>query len=437
MAGARGAGGPKGGPPKTSGGPRKPSGGPRKASAGPRKPSGGPPKPTGGPPKPGGRPEARPSGPARGAPLLRATEAFVSVHPGLEKLLAAELTELDVSCEIEEGGVIVPATQRALARIHVGSRIAGRVLVRVGEFRATNLEELAARVKQLPWRALGESGQPVEVEASCQNSRMRFRELVAEKTRLAVIDGLRGPRMSVMPPSKTPLGVHVRLVDDVATVSVDASGERLHMRGWREATAKAPLRENLAAAVLRSAGWRPGMPLVDPMCGAGTFPIEAARQAAGLSPRIGWKYPCANWSDRNPAAWAEAERAIPAAVATPILAADRDPGAVRATTGNAQRAKVGDKLKILTSALEELDPPSAKGLLIANLPYGQRVAEGGDIDGMYARWGHVLRERWSGWRCAFLAADPRKLGRLDRRIEIVLRFENGGTPVVVGVLPQA
>lgn len=359
----------------------------------------------------------------------------MSVHPGLEKLLATELAELDVDCEVEEGGVIIPATQRALARVHTGSRIAGRVLVRVGEFHATNLEELAARVRQLPWRAVGESGQPVEVEASCSASRLRFREVVAEKTRLAVIDALRGPRLSVLPPSKTPIGVHVRIVEDVATVSVDASGERLHLRGWREATAKAPLRENLAAAVLRSAGWRPGMPLVDPMCGAGTFPIEAARQAAGLSPRIGWTYPCARWSDRNPAAWAEAERAIPAAVSTPILAADRDAGAVRATTANAQRAKVN--IKVLNSPLEELEAPSAKGLLIANLPYGQRVAEGGDLDAMYARWGHVLRERWSGWRCAFLAADPRKLGRLDRRIEIVLRFENGGTPVVVGVLPQA
>lgn len=430
MAGSRGAGRPKGPPPKPGGGTRKPGGAPRKSST-------GGPKSVGGPRKPGGRTENRSSTPARGAPLLRATEAFVSVHPGLEKLLAAELAELDVDCEVEEGGVLIAATQRALARVHLGSRIAGRVLVRVGEFRAINLEELAARIRQLPWRALGESGQPVEVEASCQNSRLRFRELVAEKAKLAVIDGLRGPRLSVLPPSRTPIGVHVRIVDDVATISVDASGERLHLRGWREETAKAPLRENLAAAVLRSAGWRPGMPLVDPMCGAGTFPIEAARWAAGLSPRLGWAYPCARWSDRSPAAWADAERALPAAVATPILAADRDPGAVRATTGNAQRAKVGDKLKIVGSSLEELDPPSAKGLLIANLPYGQRVAEGGDIDAMYARFGHVLRERWAGWRCAFLAADPRKLGRLDRRIEIVLRFENGGTPVVVGVLPQA
>lgn len=428
MAGSRGPGRPAGKPP---GRPSKPGG---RAPGKPSKPGG---RSTGGPPKPAGRDDKRPAAAPRGPPLLRATEAFVSVHPGLEKLLAAELAELDVPCEVEEGGVIVAATQRALARVHVGSRIAGRVLVRIGEFRATNLEELAARIRQLPWRALGESGQPVTVEASCQNSRMRFRELVAEKAKLAVIDGLRGPRVSVLPPSRTPIGVHVRIVDDVATISVDASGERLHMRGWREATAKAPLRENLAAAVLRSAGWTPGMPLVDPMCGAGTFPIEAARWAAGLSPRIGWNYPCARWSDRSPAAWTDAERALPAAVPTPILAADRDPGAARATTSNAARAKVGDRLKVLHSTLEELEPPPAKGLLIANLPYGQRVAEGGDIDGMYARWGHVLRERWPGWRCAFLAADPRRLGRLDRRIEIVLRFENGGTPVVVGVLPSA
>ncbi|MCB9663084.1 MAG: hypothetical protein H6732_03155 [Alphaproteobacteria bacterium] len=364
----------------------------------------------------------------------RADEGFAAVHPGLEELLVAELAELGVRATQVEGGATFPATPQALATVLVWSRIAGRVLVRVGSGPARSLEELARGVRSLPWPTLTRPRQPLDVDVAGGSRHLHRRDVIARKVEHAVADALRVPGSWSGPPPRTPLGVLVRLDGDRAEVSVDAGGGLLHRRGWRPRTAKAPLRENLAAALLRGAGWRPGEALVDPMCGSGTIPLEAARQAAGFSPRTGWTYAAASWGKEHARALAAAEGRRPKAVPTAILAADRDVGAIRATEGNARQAGVADRVRVLHASLEDLEPPRGPGLVIANLPYGQRVGTADALAGRYGAWGHVLRERWDGWRLAFLAADPVALQRLDRRAEVVLRFRHGGIRVVLGVV---
>lgn len=358
------------------------------------------------------------------------TTLFVQGVPGLEPALADELRELGLKGRVETGGVELPADDRALYAIHLHSRLAGRVWVRVARFGATQLDQLAAGVRRAPWSRWAHPHQPVEVRVASSGSRLRHREAIEKKVANAIADALRGPRVATGRPPREPVGVLVRIEDDRVEVSVDASGDLLHRRGWRQATAKAPVRENLAAAVLRLAGWAPGEPLVDPMCGSGTFPIEAATIAMGLPPGSARGFAFERWPSHDAAAWAAFQRRRPAVLdaSAPIHGSDRDPGAITAARGNARRARVADRVELRAVDLRELEPPAATGLLVANPPYGQRV---GGAAPVFTELGRALRARWAGWRFALLVPDRALLGRLGLPTRELARFRNGGIPVTL------
>lgn len=362
-------------------------------------------------------------------------EAFAQIPPGLEDLLVAELGRLGVPAVATEGGATFAATPEHLARVHGWSWLAGRVLVRLGKFSATTLAELATGLARLPWRAVGVSRQPVEVDVVATKSRLRFRDTVGTKTEHAVHDALRGAGWPGQPRPPHPIGVHLRIVDDRVHVSVDASGERLHKRGWRLATAKAPLRETLASAVLDAAGWAPGEALVDPFCGSGTFVIEAARRAAGKGPRVGWHYAFQDWPGLHgvkPSAGGG-----PRPVPTRLFASDRDAGAVQAARDNARRAEVLGAVELAAVSFESLAVPDGPpGLLVANLPWGQRVGHDAALTRLYTVWGEALRTRWTGWRAVFLVADSRMLGRLHPGARVVRTFDDGGVRVSLGLVER-
>jgi putative N6-adenine-specific DNA methylase len=355
--------------------------------------------------------------------------AFAVVTPGLEAVLAAELRDLGIPGEAVEGGVTFAGTPDALATVHLWSRVAGRVLVRLGRARAGSLDELATGLRTLGWKPYAIPRQPIEVEVASTRSRLHAGAAVERKVAHAITDALRGPRLGGGRTPREPLGVWLRIVDDVAQVSVDASGELLHRRGWREATAKAPIRENLAAAILRLSGWTPGTPLVDPFCGAGTFVLEAAREAAGLPPRLRRTYAFERWPAHDAAATKRAERRKAPRTATVFLGADREEGAIRASTANARRA--GVDVPFVLAPFEELAPPGPSGVLVANLPYGRRV-EAGTLERTYRAWGARLRSTWGGWTATVVVPNAKLLALIDHHATIVARFSNGGIPVVVG-----
>ncbi len=358
--------------------------------------------------------------------------ALAQLQPGLEDLLVDELVALGVPCKAMEAGVTFAATPDHLTRVHQGSWIASRVWVRIGTFPARSLAELAAGVRTLAWRAVAVSRQAIEVDVVTRSSRLARRDAIEAKVAHAIQDALRGTGRSATRPPERPVRLLVRIVDDQVTISVDASGDLLHRRGWRMATAKAPLRENLAAAVLAAAGWRHDEPLVDAFCGAGTFPIEAARQAMGLGPRLHSHYAFHDWPSVGPQ---PASRRGPARLKVGIHGSDRDAGAVQASRDNARRAHVGDAITWSDVAFEERRPPEGgRGLLIGNLPWGLRVSEGAQLTRVYSRWGEALRDRWSGWRAAFLVSDPRLLPRLHPGAQVVRTFSEGGVRVSLGVI---
>jgi putative N6-adenine-specific DNA methylase len=232
--------------------------------------------------------------------------------------------------------------------------------------------------------------------------------------------------------------VVVRFFRDECTISIDSSGALLHRRGYRQATAKAPLRETLAAAMLLGAGWSGDTPLVDPLCGAGTIPIEAAliarRIAPGRARAERGELAVANWPELPPG---EIERQVAAArgnelasARVAIVGSDRDPGAIDAATANAERAGVSADVRFVKRALSAAEPVGdGPGLLVANPPYGVRLSEGADVRNIYAQLGKVAHFSFPGWRIGVLSPDR----ALDSQTRLPLRqtFEttNGGIRV--------
>jgi putative N6-adenine-specific DNA methylase len=346
-----------------------------------------------------------------------------------------------VSAVARPDGVAFSATASVLYAANLWLRTASRVVIRVAQFHASEFHELQRRAGRIPWERFVAPSSTVHVRAACHKSRLYHSDAVAE--RISQAAGRAGAGAAVAgAPASTQLIV-ARLVRDVCTISLDASGELLHRRGYRQATAKAPLRETLAAALLLASGWDGAAPLVDPMCGAGTIAIEAALIAAHRAPGLGRGFAFERWPEFDSAAWkgvldAAHEQQV-ALGAGRIYASDRDPGATAATAANAARAGVAGAIEITTRALSAIEPPAGPGWLITNPPYGIRTGERDRLRNLYAQLGNVARARCPGWSVALLAADRALAGHTGLALSTRVRTTNGGIPVEIlaGTVPRA
>jgi len=225
----------------------------------------------------------------------------------------------------------------------------------------------------------------------------------------------------------------VRFVRDVCTVSVDTSGPLLHLRGYRQQLAKAPLRETLAAAVLLGSGWTGATPFADPMCGSGTIAIEAARLARRMAPGRDRTFSFLRWPETSVARWQtlldEARSGELAASPVRIEAYDRDEGAIAAARGNAERAGVSADITLASQPISALGPADGPGLVACNPPYGVRVGETVALRNLYAQFGNVMRRNRPQWDVALLSADRPLEQQTKLQFEEKLRTRNGGIPV--------
>lgn len=244
--------------------------------------------------------------------------------------------------------------------------------------------------------------------------------------------------------SPPPQIVLVRLLHDQVTISVDSSGALLHRRGYRLATAKAPLRATLAAGMVLAAGWNPQVgalaPLLDPFCGAGTIAIEAALLALGMAPGRQRRFAFMDWPDFDAALWhrllaeADAQQQQRRAELTGRLGVSwpRTATLVRiALAQDAARAGVADAIVFTSRALSAIDPPPGPGWVVTNPPYGVRVSAGNDLRNLYAQLGKVLRSRCPGWQVALLCNDRRLLGQTGLALDTSLGLVNGGIAVML------
>ena len=379
-------------------------------------------------------------------PAPHTLACYAITAPGLEPLALAELRALGIAGVAEPGGVAFEGTAAQLVASNLWLRTASRVIVRVAEFTVTSFPELERRARQVPWERFVSAGRPPRFRVTCRKSRLYHSDAVAERLYGAVEHRARvGPQ--ARDTRDTPAGAGadetegaaeqlfvVRLLHDRCTISADSSGALLHLRGYRQAIAKAPLRETLAAAMLLGARWPGDRPLADPMCGSGTIAIEGALLARRLPPGLGRDFAARHWPELGARLWQDAERdarerALPRAPA-PIVAADRDGGAVEAAVANAERAGVLADVEVTQRPLSAFPPPDGgAGWLVSNPPYGHRVGESDALRSLYARLGQLVRDRLDGWTVALLSADRRLETQVGVRWEEVLRTSNGGIPV--------
>ncbi len=357
-------------------------------------------------------------------------DAFVVATPGLEALVQAEVSKLGVRpANITYGGVNCTVTWPQLWAIHLKSRLATRVLVRVARFKADGFDTLHAGLERIDWSSwLPEGG--VTVAASTDGKSKLYHTGAIEERVAEQIGRGEGAQQ-----------VLVRVTRDVATVSVDASGLALHKRGYRGPAGKAPVRETLAAALLVASEWDVRRPLVDPFCGSGTVLIEAAMKARRMAPGRHRSFQFMQWPSFDAAGWERLVKGADSDVierCPPISGADRDQGAIAATVANAATAGVGANIEVEVRSASDLVLPVNRGWIVTNPPYGARVG-GPDVRDLYDRLGVVLRERAEGWHVAMLASRDTPVTRLHLPLVPVLETSNGGISVAVqsGTVPVA
>jgi putative N6-adenine-specific DNA methylase len=355
-------------------------------------------------------------------------DAFVVATPGLEVLVQQELARLGVRpANVTHGGVNCSLTWPQLWAVHLKSRLATRVLVRVARFKADGFDTLQTGLTRIEWSQWLPAG-GVDVSASTDGKSKLFHTGAIVERVAAQIGRGEGSQQ-----------VLVRVVRDVATVSIDASGLALHKRGYRGPAGKAPVRETLAAALLTAGEWDVKKPLVDPFCGSGTVLIEAAMRARRIAPGRLRTFQFMSWPSFDAAGWDRLVKGADSDVidrCPPIVGSDRDEGAVAATLANAASAGVSDAIVVERRAASDLELPATPGWIITNPPYGSRVG-GPDVRDLYDRFGAVLRERAAGWHVAMLASRDTPVSRLHLPVVPTLETSNGGIHVAVhtGVVP--
>jgi putative N6-adenine-specific DNA methylase len=369
-------------------------------------------------------------------------DIFAVTAPGLEPLCAAELRVLGIGAEAEQGGAGWRGDLRSLYRANLELRTASRVIVRAGAFRARTFPELERRSAALPWQQFLRPGGNAALRVTSRKSKLYHTGAIAERVArvLAHSAGIKAGAAAVDDeelPDDAQLIV-MRFMRDECVISIDSSGARLQQRGYRQAVARAPLRETLAAAMLQASSWGHDQPLLDPLCGSGTIAIEAALRARcippgmaspGLEPRT---FAFQSWPGHNAELFddivAAARRGVRDRVGAPIIASDRNAGAVAAATSNALRAGVADDISFHVRPLAAVTLPAAYGHVVTNPPYGVRVGGDESLRPLYRELGGLLR-KGDRWQLTMLSADPHLDAATQLRMTELLRTSNGGIAV--------
>jgi putative N6-adenine-specific DNA methylase len=354
-------------------------------------------------------------------------EFFAACAPGLEPLLAEELTRLGATPQIVPGGVELSGPLSLLGTAHRWLGVASHVLRRCAKFRCRALGELERKIAELDPAGWLPPGQAFHVRASARHSRVYHTGAIERHFRAGLARALEEPQHAEEPPRDAELPCYaVRFFSDVCVVSLDPAATPLHRRGYRLAMGKAPLREDLAHALVLASGWRDDEALLDPFCGSGTIAIEAARLARGIAPG-------ALRAAVLPEATPPPSFAPPRT--GPISASDRDELAIEHARANADRAGVAAHLELRCTAFsahpwlaKPQDAPE-RGVLVCNPPFGKRVSGGGDLRVLYQSLGHRFQQLGPGWRMVLLAHDLRLARAVGVPLKRLFTTRHGGLAV--------
>lgn len=323
-------------------------------------------------------------------------EILLVTAPGLEQLLRAEAIEKGFrKPKVIFGGVLIKGDWATAWRANLDIRGASKVLVRLGQFKASNLAQLEYQLRNFPWGQTLRSDVPVRIDASCKGSHIYHSGAVIERIENAIKNDL-GADVS----REAELIIKARIDNNLCTISIDTSGEMLHKRGHKEEVNKAPMRENLAALMLRQCGYNGKETVLDPMCGSGTFVIEAAEIAASLYPGRSRHFAFEHLKTFDDVQWqALRGRGNNKITTVKFYGSDSDPGAIRMSLANAARAGVSEQTEFKQLSINDIVPPDGPpGLVIVNPPYGDRIGNMKELDTLHRSLGQRLKVHFTGWR---------------------------------------
>jgi putative N6-adenine-specific DNA methylase len=346
-------------------------------------------------------------------------EAFFSSCPrGLEAPLAEDIVAAGgKDVRIVPGGALFAGDWATCYRLNLESRIATRVLWRVGHGNYRNENDVFRLAGALDWPGWFSIDRTLRVYVTAIKSPLRSLEFITLRIKDAVCDRFRDANAGRRPSVDTAdpdIRIHAFLTADAVTFYLDTSGEPLYLRGQKHAKVQAPLKENLAAGILRLSGWQPGMALLDPMCGSGTFLLEATEMSLDIAPgltRPADRFALTRLSTFDAALWrqlrAAAQKRRQPPRRLPLWGRDLAADAVARSVQNLAAAGYDGVADVAQGDLLDLPAPAAGGVLIANPPYGERIGEADELAAFYPRLGDALKARFAGWDCYFLSADTR------------------------------
>lgn len=350
---------------------------------------------------------------------LIATSTF-----GLEKVVARELEGLGYhDCRIQDGKVVFSGDETDIARCNLWLRCADRVLIQVGEFPAPDFGELFDRTVELPWADLLPVDAKFPVKGRSNRSKLHAVPKIQGAIKKAIVESLKKKHNRFrFEESGAEFPVEVSLSRDIATLTMDTTGPGLHKRGYRQVVGSAPLRETMAAGLILLSYWTKERPFLDPFCGSGTLPIEAALIGRNIAPGLQRSFAAEDWPWFQRSIWKEARdaardvrlRNIPA----PISASDHDPDAVRLAQRGATNAGVGGSIKFRCIEVSEVRSHLEYGCLITNPPYGERLGDDDEVEAVYRVLGKTLQRMptWSHYILTSNKGFERHFGRrADRR----------------------
>jgi len=332
-------------------------------------------------------------------------ELVAPCHFGLEAVLKREITDLgyDVT-KVEDGRVTFEGDEEAICRINIFSRTAERILIKIGSFHAETYEELFQGTKALPWEDfIPADGKFWVAKAASVKSKLFSPSDIQSIMKKAMVEKLKETyHVNWFAEDGLSFPIRVFLMKDEVTVGLDTTGESLHKRGYRKLTAKAPIAENLAAALIMLTPWRGDRILVDPFCGSGTFPIEAALMAANIAPGMNRHYTAEEWQHIVPGglwtdALEEAREMVDLSVETDIQGYDIDDKMVAVSRANAALAGVEKLIHFQKRGVEQLSHSKKYGFIITNPPYGERIEDKSNLPALYQTIGERYRalDSWS------------------------------------------
>ena len=359
---------------------------------------------------------------------------FATVARGLEAIAAQELEGLGAqSVQPGVSGVKFEGDGVLLYRANLWARIPFRILLKLQEFPCRDADELYRGTQALDWSQYLEPRHTLAVDATGGNRMLNHTHFTALQVKNAIVDQQRrqfGSRSSV-DTLNPDVRINLHIASDLAILSLDSSGESLHRRGYRPAVGSAPLKETLAAALIELTEWDSSLPLLDPLCGSGSLPLEACLKALNIAPglfrsRFGFE----TWPNFDAELWQslrqEAKENRQRTAIAPIMGSDRDPEVVRQACANAQHCGVADQVQFSQQDIADLQASHETGVIICNPPYGERLGKKEKLGDFYRLLGTVLKQRFKGWTAFVLSGDKQLSQHIGLKSTDRVTVYNGG-----------